>query len=488
MEKNDLSRLLEQVDHSASLHFFEAEGEKVLFRIDGLILTLSDAAFELLEVQRGKPVEKRLTEVSSKFGEAALASALRSLESIAAEGILTDEIEELATPEVEASEPGGILLMLTQTCNLACSYCYAGGGTYGSRTKFLPQDQAESAIDLMLERAQNRKSFTVTFFGGEPLLNFPLLRQVVAYCSYRANELGVSFSFSITTNATAVTDEVVEFFKENRFTVMVSYDGVDAQRKNRPFNGGKESDPIVRENIRRMVEAGIPIQIRATLVRDMVHKEGVSDLLQIGTSLGVKKITLSPVSTTKNSLFPANEDLTLEVEDHRRLQSIYREASEENLARACEGIEEPVRFDPHLHLTRALAKGEAVGMGRCGACFGMSAVSTEGKIYPCHRFVGMDEYAIGSLDSGFSTQKVKDFFESAYEAGKEKCSPCWVRLMCTGGCYYHNADGRGGFLPPEDSACDDYREMVKYSILQLLRLRSLPSSSAARFMSNTKDL
>lgn len=486
--RQQLQSLIESIDRSTQLFFFDIDGHKVLFRIDGMIVTVSDVIFDLLATYRGLSVPERFSLVAKDKGEDELDAALRSLAAFDATGVFTEEIPELQPPDVSSVQPSGILLMVTQTCNLACTYCYAGGGTYGSNTKLLSPDKAEAAIDSMIARAPDRASYTVTFFGGEPLLNFPLVKRVVDYCKQKGRELGKAFGYSMTTNATVVTPEIVSFLAENGFTVMVSYDGAQAQESNRPFEHGQESNTIVMRNIKQMTEAGLPVQLRATLVKDMVNREQIDGLVQIGKSLGAKKITMSPVSTTKNALFPAHEELVLSEEDHRRLGEIYRTVTDENLAAVCEGSADPVTFDPHLHMVKALARGNAVGMGQCGACFGMSAVSTQGKIYPCHRFVGMDDYAIGDLEQGVNSGRVEDFFARAARAAHEKCSTCWVRLMCTGGCYYHNADGRGDFVSPEDATCDGFRDTVKHAIGHLLRLRVLPKAEAQRYYRATSSL
>jgi uncharacterized protein len=477
--------LVRRAEGDPQVFFLEVDAWKVLFRIDGLIVTVSPVVFDLFSTYLQLDIAWRLEHLSDIYGPEEVEAAVESLQAIFTAGILGQGIPDLESPAVEATQPSGILLMVTQTCNLACVYCYAGGGTYGARTKLLGTEKAFSAIDLMLARAPARKAFTVTFFGGEPLLDFPLIRRVVEHCRESAAERGLSFSYSMTTNATVVTDEIIAFLKEHRFTLMVSYDGEAAQEQNRPFKSGKGSNEEVLANIRRMTAAGLPVQLRATLIKGMISQESIQGLVQIGSSLGARKLAMSAVSSTKNSLFPAGDEMVLGHEDHQHLQRIYQQVSEENLASACRGSEERVRFDPHAHLVKALATGQAEGIGRCGACFGMSAVSTDGKIYPCHRFVGMEEYAIGELATGFSRESIEQFFARSRRANHEKCSTCWVRLICTGGCYYHNADGAGDFRPPEDADCDGYREAVRYAIGQLLRLRSLPPEQAERFMRNT---
>ena len=171
-----------------------------------------------------------------------------------------------------------------------------------------------------------------------------------------------------------------------------------------------------------------------------------------------------------------------------RLASLYRQAADNNLKNARQMLSERAVFDPYVNAARAFAQGRALGFGRCGACFGMAAVSTEGKIYPCHRFVGMDEYAIGSLERGVDGEQVAKFFDGIEESYGDKCSSCWVRLICGGVCYYHTADGRGTFRTPDEAVCESYREGIRYAIGYLLRIRSLPNDQARQYFENVTRL
>jgi uncharacterized protein len=157
-----------------------------------------------------------------------------------------------------------------------------------------------------------------------------------------------------------------------------------------------------------------------------------------------------------------------------RLSGIYEDLSRENLEGSLNDPSRTVVFDPHHHLVKALAQGTAVGMGRCGAGLGMAAVGTDGQIYPCHRFVGMAPYRIGSVETGVEPDRVDAFFDNAKRASEGKCGECWVRLLCTGGCFYYNADGQGGFVPPEDHVCDSFRGSVEFAVGQMLTMANLP--------------
>lgn len=478
----ELHQAIESITANKSLYLLEIPPTfKVLFRVDGLVVQLSPIAFALLQASP-QVLDARLDHSASEHGACTTEDAIVE---IAGSPIVQHEPPPLGRPDPQKAQPSGILIMVTQTCNLACAYCYAGGGTYGGSTKLMPEAEALAAIDLMLRRAPEQKSFTVTLFGGEPLLNFPLVQRIVAYCERIREERAVDFRFSMTTNGTVVTDEIVDFLKAHRFTLMVSFAG-PGQDRSRPFAGGDGSDSVVRRNLHRLAASGVPFQLRATVTRELAHRETVDDLVQIGRSLGNKRVMTSSVSTTKNSVFPANEELTLGPDEVARLKEIYRDVSEEHLAAAKNGKTEKVVFDPSLHLVRALAEGKAAGLGRCGAGLGMAAASTDGKIYPCHRFVGMKDYVIGTIASGVDAEKVQAFFATADAANNAKCEVCFARQICGGFCFYNIADGAGGFQPPDERECDGFRDSVKHAISILLRLQDLPPEQARRYFENAR--
>lgn len=479
-----LQRAYEAIVANKSLYLLEISSDaKVLFRVDGLIIQVSDVVFDLLQSE--SCLEDRVRRAILFYGSEAVEEAVDAIREASLSPVVRTEPEPLARPNVARSQPAGILIMVTQTCNLACSYCYAGGGTYGGKTKLMPEEDALRAIDVMLQRAPQRREFTVTFFGGEPLLNFPLVRRIVSYCNSLSADLGMHFHFSMTTNCTIVSDEIVQFLKTNQFTLMVSFDGL-GQETHRPFADGSSSAHLVRENLRRLAASGVAFQIRATITRDLASKETVDELVQIGKSLGDKRVMISTASATRNSIFPAHEELTLRMEEASRLREICRSVTAGNIEAARNGSTEKTVFDPNLYLVQALANGKAAGLGRCGAGLAMAAASTDGNIYPCHRFVGMKDYVIGTIESGVDSDAVQSFFREADEVNKEKCDACFARQICGGFCFYNISNGKGGFVPPDERECESFRENVKYAIGTLLRLRESAPEEARQYFENSR--
>lgn len=469
---------LQADDRLYPLHF----GERyLLFRIDGYINRISRNLYNLLHGYAHLELEERLSQIQAEAGAADVADLLDEVAVLARLSIDPNVPEFIPLETVGRKSLGGILIMITKTCNLACLYCYAGGGSYGQSTKFQSTENALTAIDHLIARSGVRKKLRVTFFGGEPLMNVPLIEAIVDYCAKRGAETGKTFDYSITTNGVLVTPEVAELLRRHRFTVMVSFDGVKSYHdKYRPTVDGGESFEAVKHGVRTLIDAGVPVQLRATVVREMVSREFVAEAVAQAVEVGVERINLTSVDCLRSE----NDDMELRRPEYEVLQQVYRSITEDNIAKAGES-DEPVRFDPHGPLIKALAHGKAVGLGRCGACNAMSAMSTDGRIYPCHRFVGMDKYQIGHVDTGGpDPEKVEEFFAKATEATYPKCRKCIARLVCGGHCFYTVADTKGGFRPPSDGECELIRAGLLSSIKYLLQLEELPREQAAAYLSS----
>jgi len=446
-----------------SLYALRVADRNVLFRIDGVIAEISGTLFAFLEELGDLPVGERLAILANRHGDEPVAGAAAALIDLLTSGFLTSEPLPLPDPDPE-TDAGGIVLMVTQTCNLACAYCYGGGGSYGAANAHLPFEDARRAIDLMLERAPERRVFRITFFGGEPLLNFRLIRQVVDHCTGLAEERNLEFRYGLTTNGTIVNDEMIAFMRAHRVELLISYDGPG--QKNRPFPNGRPSDSVVRRVMERYAAAGVPFHIRATLTRDMVTREALDALECVGKSLN-RGIVASPATAARNKRLPDTSSLSVTEDEGPRLCDLYRQATEHDLADP--DAQPRVLADSNRRIIDSLIAGHARGLGGCGACLNMASVSTDGAIYPCHRFVGMSEYAIGDL-TGIDEARVRAFFDRYESANQPKCDDCFARLMCGGFCYYWQADGEGGFDAPHAAACERQRETYRFAIGAVLRL------------------
>lgn len=479
------------IEKNDSLYVLDLGDDRyALFRVDGLTVALDRILYEFLSDRSGS-VSDRVRRLGRAFGPEATCESVESLLAVGQNDDLFTTPPPLVRSKPGTAQPGGILILVTQTCNLRCTYCYAGDGSYGGQQKLLRRTDARRVVDLMLERAPDRDRFVVTFFGGEPLLNFRLVREVVEYCSQKSRTCDsgpIAFRYNITTNGTLATDEICSFMRDHDFNIMVSFDGVP-QRQNRPFANGVSSYDAVTKNIRKMISAGLSLDLRGTMAsHDQAAEASVRDFVKLGRSLGAKRVMLSPADGVKNDRLENVGASELSVSDISGTRETYRKIALENLEEARSGGNGRALLDPYFVTAKALATGRAVGMGQCGAGFGMVAASTDGNLYPCHRFVGMEDYQIGSVDSGVDDQRLTKFFQDADAANAPECGSCFARQICGGFCFYHVADGEGGFVGPSRSECDGVRDGLKFSIRLMMEMRELDPVAARQYRSNMRSL
>jgi uncharacterized protein len=291
---------------------------------------------------------------------------------------------------IRSHHTSSLVLNVSQTCNLSCKYCYGNSGTYNCDIPFMSQETAKAALDFLIKASVDKRTYEVVFFGGEPLLNFQLIQYVVGFCKEIELRERRKFKFSVTTNGTVINDEIIDFLKRNQFGIMVSFDGVKSfHDKYRPFKDGQGSFDIVTRNI-KLLAAHLPIIGRTTVVRDMVSSRILKKIIENGRILGINGIHLSPVDCTKIEA----EAAPLGDYDMKKLSNFFDQSTENNLRRISSGDKDKIIFDPYAYFIRNFIRKRINRRYRCGAFFGMKTVSTDGKIYPCHRFVGLRPFII----------------------------------------------------------------------------------------------
>jgi len=343
-----------------------------------------------------------------------------------------------------------LVLNLTNQCNLSCQYCYEFGAdkvaTPSGKPKFMNFETAKASVDFLLQQSAGRRGVHITFFGGETLMNFPLLQNVVIYARDRAAEQGRSIDFSMTTNATLLTPAIIEFFSENRIGVTVSMDGpAELHDKFRVFANGRGSygiiEPLVRELIQK--HRTRPITARVTLT------SGVTDVIRIfrhlKNDLGFHEVGFAPVTTSPNQLYAIND---------RGMDDVlaqFHQLADEYLEYALRG--EMHGFSNVSDTLSELYQGVNKSHP-CGAALGLVGVGPSGDIAPCHRFVDSDTHALGHISTGIDREKQNDFLRRGHINSKYDCHTCWARPLCAGGCHHEAYVRYGDTGHPNLHYCD----------------------------------
>ena len=436
-------------------HLVERGGEHILFVVQEMTAlpldrTLAEAILRLL------PGPGTLV-------PDALWQALRGCGVAAGDETRTDAAVRADASASPARPVAGMALFLTQTCNLRCVYCYGEGGEYGGRG-VMNAETARAAVDWLLESAGDAGRIHIGFFGGEPLLELPLLRGVVAYAKQQATTRGKEVTFGMTTNGTLLTRDAVAFLAEEQVDTLISFDGPPAVHdRQRPFRNGRGSCDRILTNVRRMRR-----DIPHTTARATVYGDGDPFAIRRGTEeAGFDRCILLPASPV---LLRGEEPAGASAARRRataRMLAYHRQEVARLFRAFAERTLDPARPPADLTLVAGLADGRkrhtACGIGR-----GLRAVSVDGDVYPCHRFVGLEGARLGHVREP-ETGELNDYHRAVVE-NLPLCRNCWARYFCGGGCFYENQAYTGDMHRPDPLFCHEVKTVCEDVIYGWCRL------------------
>lgn len=425
------------------LHKFTFDGYRIVLDVNsGALHLVDELVFALLDDYPRMDCQELVAKYSRFYPREEVDEALREIKKLTEEGLLfspdpLESYQEIPRGQVVKA----LCLHLAHDCNLRCRYCFAGRGRFGGEAGLMSFTVGQKALDFLLEASGPRRHVEVDFFGGEPLLNFPVLKQLVEYGRERARALGKSIKFTVTTNALLLTPEVATYLNEQDIAVVLSLDGrPEVHDAMRVFPDGRGSYEKVLENIRRFVDTRPQGEyyIRGTFTK--YNLDFTQDVLHLA-DLGFKKISLEPVVA-----FP-DEDYALKADDIPVICAEYEELACRMLERARQG--KPFEF---FHFKIDLEGGPCLArrLWGCGAGLEYLAVTPKGELYPCHQFVGRPEFCLGHVEEGIQRPELVEQFKAAHVYNKEPCRQCWAKFFCGGGCHA-NAHAFSGSIqnPPE---------------------------------------
>lgn len=355
-----------------------------------------------------------------------------------------------------------ISLEIANDCNLACKYCYGDCGAYGGIRQIMSLEKAIEGIDFLIKNSGEIKKLKVCFFGGEPLMNFKVMKEVVKYCREKEKEIGKEFLFSMTTNATLLNDEINQFIIENKVSVMVSLDGSkNINDEYRVFPNGSGSFDLIESKVKELLKHK-NLVARATVCSPNLKLSEIGESIK---SIGFKNIHLSLVNTRENSdLYVNKEDIkTL----NKELEVIAKNLVEYEKINKNSNVKYPIAiFDDIL----ASLFHNRIRVHSCGAARGSVAITSEGNIYPCHRFSNFDGYKLGDCRSGIDPMKAEEFRTLSVD-DKEDCKSCWARYLCGGGCHHTCALYYGSIKKAPKNYCDFYKKIIELSLYIYWKLK-----------------
>lgn len=364
-----------------------------------------------------------------------------------------------------------LILNLVQDCNLACIYCYGGEGEYNNKG-YMSEKIAFDSVDWFLKQAKTAKDLLITFFGGEPLLNFDLLKKIVQYSIEKSKEYEKKLSFSITTNATLISKEVIEFFNQHKFSLTISIDGTEHMHdKNRPFKSGKGSYSSIVPKIKELIESRSSKSIcaRATVTS---FNTDIHELKESLYRIGFKKVVTTPVSSPISQSFTKNKEylesdssiseFQLSAEQYEILYSNI-EIEGKEILEAIKSRDIVKCSHNRIFETIKQLKTKRKRTTPCGSGRGMIAVSVTGELFPCHRFVGDEKHNLNNIYS-FDPLKRRPYFANTVD-NKLDCYTCWARYSCGGGCLHDNQHSTGHYSLPNEWSCKFFSKIAESAIV-----------------------
>jgi uncharacterized protein len=430
-------------------HLFSRDGEYYLLNIEDMTsFALDEEQFEVLNEIRDKPF------VMENREKLAIYLCLLKL-------IRTGTQDR--SDEIPNSLPlGHASINVTQECNLNCTYCFAVGGEYGSRG-YMSRDTAFKSVNWLIRESGAHQDLTITFFGGEPLLNFALIKEVVDYA--KALETGKKISFAIITNGTLMNEEVIEFFKKHDFCVGIGFDAVERlQNRYRPFKDGRESYPVVRKNISALLAAGVKrFHVTCQVSDDQTDfKEARQALIETGCAAMNIHRPAPPLLESKDAdsmeIFATIKSGNLQEYTEKLLLSVEEEGQS-----WLTSIKER-KFFPSRLFSEILGRLHT-RMKRhyfCGAGKGMVNISISGDIYPCHRFNGLAHMKMGTLENSVAQSREK--YVENHTSRIPACRHCPARYFCGAGCIYEHMAVGGGIDTPYSVWCAMMMKAVELGI------------------------
>lgn len=349
-----------------------------------------------------------------------------------------------------------LCLHIAHDCNLACKYCFAEEGEYHGDRSLMSYEVGKKALDFLIANSGNRVNLEVDFFGGEPLMNFQVVKDLVAYGRSKEKEYNKKFRFTLTTNGMLMDDEVMEFANKEMANVVLSIDGrKEIHDFMRPTRNGKGSYDLIIDKFKKMAEMRNQTNyyVRGTFTH--YNLDFSKDVLHLA-DLGFKQISAEPVVTADDQPYAIKE------EDLPKLFEEYDALAKEMVKREKEG--NGFNF---FHFMLDLTGGPCLykRLSGCGSGTEYLAVTPWGDLYPCHQFVGMEEFKLGNVDDGIEKTDIVDEFKLCNVYAKDKCRDCFARFYCSGGCAANSYNFHGNLLDAYDVGCELERKRVECAIM-----------------------
>ena len=437
----------------------------VLDTASGSVHTVDEVAYDIIDLYKKKDEEQIVAEILEKYSHLPdvtredIIECLDDIRSLEEAGKLfsVDAYEELARGYKNNSKViKAMCLHVAHTCNLNCSYCFASQGKYQGERALMSFEVGKQAFDFLIANSGTRRNLEVDFFGGEPLMNLDVVKQLVAYARSIEKEHNKNFRFTLTTNGVLLDDETNEFLNKEMSNVVLSLDGrKDVHDHFRKDYAGRGSYDVILPKFKKLVDSreGKNYYMRGTFTHN--NTDFTEDIIHMA-DLGFTELSMEPV------VCPPNDPYALTEADKPILFEQYEKLAFEMIKRKKEG--KPFTF---YHYMLDLKHGPCIykRITGCGSGTEYMAVTPWGDLYPCHQFVGDEKYLLGNVWDGVSNTAIQDEFRSCNAYSREECKDCWAKLYCSGGCAANAYHATGSVNGIYSYGCDLFKKRIECAVM-----------------------
>jgi len=439
------------------IHKFKYKDLNIVLDVNsGAVHVVDDIAYDVLDFYEGD-IENIYNQLLSKYSKIEIAEAIEDIDTLVKEETLfaMDIYENNSIFKNKNQIIKALCLHVAHDCNLTCGYCFASQGEFQGTRSLMSVDTGKRALRYLVENSGNRYNLEVDFFGGEPLMNFNVVKELVEYGRGIEKTHKKHFRFTLTTNGVLLNDEIIDYLNENMDNVVLSLDGRksvnDSMRK---FTNGKGSYDVIVPKIKKFVKKrnNKSYYIRGTFTK--FNLDFAKDILHF-SDLGFKSLSIEPVVSEPGLKY------TIDKSDLDIIYKQYDEIATEIIIRYNKENE----FD-FFHLKIDLDQGPCIikRLSGCGAGSEYIAVTPEGDIYPCHQFVGNDDFKMGNIFGEKINSEIALRFRNANIYNKPKCNDCWAKFYCSGGCHANAYNFNKDINIPYEMGCDMERKRLEIAI------------------------
>lgn len=449
------------------IHQYKNNGYNIVLDVNsGCVHVVDDLVYDIIALYENMDTEAIVTEIMERYRvagavvkEQEIREAIEEIEELKEQGSLfTEDIykDYIIDFKKRQTVVKALCLHIAHDCNLACRYCFAEEGEYKGRRALMSYEVGKQALDFLIQHSGNRRNLEVDFFGGEPLMNFDVVKQLVAYGREQEVLHDKKFRFTLTTNGILLDDDIIEFINQEMSNVVLSIDGrKEVNDFMRPARNGKGSYDVILPKFKKVAESRNQTNyyVRGTFTHH--NLDFAADVLHLA-DLGFEQISVEPVVAAPE------ESYAIKQEDIARICEEYDALAKEMIERKKKG-----RGFHFFHFMIDLTGGPCVAkrLSGCGSGTEYLAVTPWGDLYPCHQFVGTEEFLMGNVFDGVTKTDIRDEFKLCNVYAKEKCKECFARFYCSGGCAANSFHFHGTINDAYDIGCELQRKRVECAIM-----------------------